>query len=342
MSGISKFSLFKRSNGFYYILFELDGRRRWKTTNATLKTDALRALANFQNLLKEKPKAVTLASFCQDFLTHSRSTLAARTVIIHRQSLERLLSLVGNCSLASLSPKHLDNYVTQRVSSGISPVTVNIEIRAIKAAFNTAVRWKILEGNPFAAMKQLRVPERQPAFFTKSDFEKLMALLSEGWLRELVVFSVATGMRQNEVLNLTWRDVDLERKLIHIQSSATFNTKQGKRRTIPMSDGIYSLLAGKAGRTTQEYVFIRHGRRIGDSFLTHSFKRKLRQAKLDEALHWHSLRHTHASWLVQDGVSLYEVQRLLGHSSSRVTEVYSHLQPEQLHNTVNRLQIALI
>jgi site-specific recombinase XerD len=58
-------------------------------------------------------------------------------------------------------------------------------------------------------------------------------------------------------------------------------------------------------------------------------------------LHFHSLRHTFATWLVQDGVSLYEVQKLLGHSNISVTEIYSHLQPEQLHGTVNRLQIAL-
>jgi site-specific recombinase XerD len=68
----------------------------------------------------------------------------------------------------------------------------------------------------------------------------------------------------------------------------------------------------------------------------------VKEAKLENhRLHLHSLRHTFASWLVQDGVSLYEVQKLLGHSSIAVTEIYSHLQPEQLHETVNRLKVSL-
>ena len=69
------------------------------------------------------------------------------------------------------------------------------------------------------------------------------------------------------------------------------------------------------------------------------FKKYAKKAALSEQVHFHSLRHTFASWLVQDGVSLYAVQKRLGHSSISVTQVYSHLQPEQLHETVNRLKI---
>jgi site-specific recombinase XerD len=79
-----------------------------------------------------------------------------------------------------------------------------------------------------------------------------------------------------------------------------------------------------------------------DRWVSHKFKYYVYEARFsDDRLHFHSLRHTFASWLVQDGVSLYEVQKLLGHSSIAVTQVYSHLQPEQLHATVNRLKVGL-
>ncbi len=74
-------------------------------------------------------------------------------------------------------------------------------------------------------------------------------------------------------------------------------------------------------------------------WVQHLFKRYVRDLKLPERLHFHSLRHTFASWLVQDGATLYEVQKLLGHSSAKVTEVYSHLQPEELHSTVERIRL---
>jgi site-specific recombinase XerD len=96
-----------------------------------------------------------------------------------------------------------------------------------------------------------------------------------------------------------------------------------------------------AQRESSDLVFARRGFQIGESFVSHRFKEYVRMAGLDERLHWHSLRHTFASWLVQDGVSLYAVQKLLGHSSVTVTEIYSHLQPEKLHDTVNRIQVSL-
>ncbi len=62
---------------------------------------------------------------------------------------------------------------------------------------------------------------------------------------------------------------------------------------------------------------------------------------MSEKLHFHSLRHTFATWLVQEGVSIYEVQQLLGHSSISVTQVYSHLAASELHGAVNKIQVVL-
>jgi len=65
-----------------------------------------------------------------------------------------------------------------------------------------------------------------------------------------------------------------------------------------------------------------------------SFKRYIRQAGLNNDLKFHSLRHTYASYLVQGGVSLYVVQKLLGHSDIKTTEIYAHLSPESLQEAV--------
>ena len=93
-------------------------------------------------------------------------------------------------------------------------------------------------------------------------------------------------------------------------------------------------------QSTGEYVFSLNDTRILESRVTHKLKDYIRLAQLNHKLHFHSLRHTFASWLVQDGVSLYEVQKLLGHSNIAVTQVYSHLQPETLHSTVNRISFS--
>jgi site-specific recombinase XerD len=78
--------------------------------------------------------------------------------------------------------------------------------------------------------------------------------------------------------------------------------------------------------STRDYVLTLSGKKLLESWVSHKFKYWVYEAKLpNDKLHFHSLRHTFASWLVQDGVSLYEVQKLLGHSNIAVTQAYSHL-----------------
>ena len=107
-----------------------------------------------------------------------------------------------------------------------------------------------------------------------------------------------------------------------------------------MNDVVFAILNTKANRFS-DYVFMPRGHKINDDHATKKLKAYVTANGLNGKLHFHSLRHTFASWLVQDGVSLYEVQKLLGHSNIAVTQVYSHLQPEGLHNTVNRISIQL-
>ena len=273
-------------------------------------------------------------------MAYARTAFSTRTVDLYTRALTHLQTLAGDVALSSLPAQRVDLYKGRRLAS-ISPVSVNMELRALKAAFSTAARWKLIEASPFLNLQAVSVPEVPPSYLTKADFQKLTTVISEGWLHDLVVFAVSTGVRQVEMLNLRWQDVDLERRLITIQSSQTFRTKAGKWRVLPMNDVVAALLHRRAERAAAGFVFTRRGRPIGKSYLQHRFKRFVREAGLDDRLHWHSLRHTHATWLVQAGATLYEVQRLLGHSSPRVTEIYSHLLPEHLHRTVNRIKLPL-
>jgi len=335
-----KFYLYKRSNGFYYIGYFDNGRLRWKSTNRRLKSEALKVLSGFRELFMSKPEPMTLSKFSDDYLRYASASYAKSTVHIASAALKRLKSVAGDCALTSITPQHLDRYKAKRLVE-VSPVSVNVELRALRAIMNVALRWKLLQSNPFAGMQLVRTPERTPSYLSKDDFQKLVSLVKDHWLREVIVFAVLTGMRRAEIVNLRWDDVDLTRRLIYVQSDASFKTKQGKRRVIPIGDVAYHLLSSKLGKTAGEYVFLHRGRRIAESWLSHKFKHCVRSAGLPDRLHFHSLRHTFASWLVQDGVSLYEVQKLLGHSSISVTQVYSHLQPEQLHETVNRLKVSM-
>jgi integrase len=296
---------------------------------------------------------VSLRQFIGEFTTYGEANYSRKTMSMYKSILELFAAIVKDIPLHELTSKHVDKYKSARLSTykgkddgqtreKIRPVSVNVELRMLKSALNTARRWKLLDSDPFEGVTLAEVPERDPAFFTRSDFETLLHSIKHKWLKETVLFAVLTGLRRGEIVNLKWTDVDLQRRTIQIQSNLTFRTKQGRRRIVPLSETAMYLLQAKHGRDATEYVFIHNGKQVDDEWLSQAFKKAVNKARLDKpGLHFHSLRHTFASWLVQDGCSLYEVQHLLGHSSSKVTEVYAHLQPSEMHSTVNRIEVPL-
>jgi integrase len=334
--------LSKSRGGYYYIWYKDErGKRRKVSTHCRLKTDALEALTNFKSLTAAKGSSMMLSRFVEEFLRYAEATYSPATVDLYRRTLGYFQAHASDRLLNSITPKHIDDFKAWR-SGAVKAVSVNIEVRTIKAALNTAKRWKLLSINPCDQVTQLPIPETTPTFFSLSDFQVLISTIEEPWLREIVLFAVLTGMRRGEILNLRWEHVDLRNKLVHVQSVGDFKTKKGKRRTIPLHESAVYILNARQGRNTSPFVFTLNGQRILEDWLTHLFKRYVRHAKLaDDRLHFHSLRHTFATWLVQSGASLYEVQRLLGHSNPRTTEVYSHLASSELHKTVERLDVHL-
>lgn len=335
--------LSKSSSGIYYLYYrDGQGKRQKITTHSRLKADANRFLQLFKIETRKQAAPVLLNQFINDFLAFAETNFSKGTKEIYERTLNRFQMSVGNISLTSITPQHWDTFKTSRLSEGIAPVTVNIGLRTLKAAFFTATRWKLISVNPFSKQTLCPVSEHVPVFFTKDDFQSLIRALPENWLRETIIFGALTGLRRGELVNLQWSDVDLERRIITIQSSPTFKTKSGKMRIIPLNDTAMYLLRQKNTAENSQYVFAKDGQQIKGPRLTRLFKQSIRTNCIsNDRLHFHSLRHTFASWLVQDGVSLYEVQKLLGHSNIAVTQIYSHLQPEQLHNTVNKIKIAL-
>jgi len=334
-----KFSFHKRSNGVYYVLYYQNGRQRWKSTGATSRSEALRTLANFKQLFEERLKSVSFEQFTHQFL--SASDPASRTIERYDSIFKSFLPFLRGAYVNEVTAETIDSYKAKRLKE-VSPVSVNVELRMLKAAFSTAKRWRMTAQNPFVDISLARIPEQVPLCLKPEDFQKIIACIREGWFRDVVLFAVLTGMRRGEILNLRWSDVDFGSKTVNIRSSATWNTKHGKRRVVPLSETAVLLLSSRVGKSPSEYVFTMEDQKISESTVSHAFKRYVKAAKLDnQKLQFHSLRHTFATWLVQDGVSIYEVQKLLGHSSVKVTEVYSHLAASELHSAVNRISLPL-
>jgi integrase len=180
-----------------------------------------------------------------------------------------------------------------------------------------------------------------PTFFSVEEFRQLLSVMRDGNFRDLCVLAIYTGMRMGELCVLGWSDIDLARKTILVQNKDGFTTNNSRNRVVPLSDVAVQILQKRASWAEGSLVFSRKGHKLTKNYVSKIFKYYVRKAKLNDRLHFHSLRHSAGSLMVQAGVPIYAVQRILGHASAATTQTYYHLQTENLHSEVNKIPISL-
>lgn len=278
-----------------------------------------------------------LSDLIREVLGYVKATLEPGTFSIYSTTLAHFRRSAGNPPLRALTPRTVDKYKIERLAV-VAPSTVNIELRTLKAAFRMGVRWQMLRRSPFDGVSLARVPETEPAYFSREDFQRLLETIREPWLRDVVLFAAVTGMRQGEILSLRWEQVDLHARVARLSSTATFRTKTGKRRTVPLGETAMQVLLRKRPGSDPGVVFTLRGRPLRRRWVTTKLRRYVRQLGMDRRLNFHSLRSSFASWLALDGVSIYQISKLLGHSDVKLTQhYYAHLEPGELHDVVDKI-----
>ncbi len=204
----------------------------------------------------------------------------------------------------------------------------------MKHAFSLAVReWEWTRDNPVKKISMEKENNGRDRWLTEDEEKRLLEEASE-WLREIIAFALNTGMRLGEILSLTWKAVDLNRR-----TATIFKSKNGERRTIPLNEMASEVLKGRAkvrSRKT-DLVFFNENHAVYDySNPEKAFRSALDKAKIQD-FRFHDLRHCFATKLVQRGVDLYKVQLLLGHQTPLMTQRYPHHYPESLREGVEAL-----
>jgi integrase len=141
-----------------------------------------------------------------------------------------------------------------------------------------------------------------------------------------------------ELLKLSWDQIDFSLKKLTLWNQDHI-TKSKKIRVVPLNKKALEILTKRQEVSKNCRVFTYNKNEINPDYLQHKFKDYLLKAKLNSKLHFHSLRHSFASWLVQGNVSIYLVSKLLGHSSVKTTERYAHLNSEHLENSLELINI---
>ena len=127
----------------------------------------------------------------------------------------------------------------------------------------------------------------------------------------------------------------MDLRTIRIRNKDGFTTKSKKERVIPMNHVVFDILSKIERKCT--YVFSKSQFRFKPDYVSKQFKKCIKATNLNQKIHFHSLRHSFASNLVQKGADIYVVQKLLGHSSISTTQIYSHLNQNNLERAIKLL-----
>jgi integrase len=188
--------------------------------------------------------------------------------------------------------------------------------------------------NRAPAIRMLKEENKRIRWITKEDANKLLHRLPSH-LSDLAAFSLVTGLRKANVLELEWSQIDIFRKhaLIYADQSKT-----GKPIAVPLNNWALKILKSQFGKH-DKYVFTYKGKKINQCN-TKAWRRALVDCGI-ENFRWHDLRHTWASWHVQSGTSLQELQQLGGWSSFEMVLRYAHLSSDHLQEAADRINVTI-
>ena len=340
--------LYKRS-GIYQVTFQSSGgcqtRRSLKTRDkgiAKQRAAKLELDIHEATLFGKEPAR----SFKKLMVAYLEAKTRNRGFARLQYAAKPLLNYFGDSDLSKIKESHVENYIAWR-SKSVSDGTVRREVGMLSAAFNHAIRkhhWRI--ENPCTKAEQPKEPKGRVRFLTYEEAKTLLQVaavpvdqngrcLSNQYkspvLRDFIELALNTGCRKGELLNLKWENIDFSTRLLHLEQ-----TKSGEWQTVPINEDARQVLVRRI-RLRDEicpdtpWVFFHRvptvntkaGDRVKD--VKKSFNTACRRLGI-ENFHIHDLRHTFASWLVMEGVPLFEVSKLLRHASIQMTEQFTHLK----------------
>jgi integrase len=238
--------------------------------------------------------------------------------------------------IKDLNKGMMDGYVTERLKDEsparkgelIRPATVNKERMAINTALNKAVAHSMLDVNPLAGkMKKLNEDNIRERVLNGEEFEHLLACLSSP-LREMTLVAFYLGMRQGEILKLTWDKVDLERNFIRLAGT---DTKNGSKRCIPIHPRVREMLINLPRGLHTNRVLLSKGKPVNNFAGNYKLQwdRAVKEVELGDFT-FHDLRHCAINNLRLTGNDHFTIMAISGHRTTSVFRRYNVVTEEEL------------
>ncbi len=247
---------------------------------------------------------------------------------------DHLIAAFGEMMVSEIGPNSISAYKIMRRKEGAAPKTINNELILMGHAFSLAMKeWEWVRDNPVRKVSKEKVDNQIERWLTPEEEGNLISF-SPLWLEQIIAFAINTGLRQSEILDLKWWQVDPERRTV-----AILKQKNKGRDTLPLNARAMAILKERyqVRESRTDHVFYNGNvSRINARNLLRAFYSATKKAGLKD-LRFHDLRHTFATRLVQSGVDIYTVQKLGRWKTISMVMRYAHHYPESLRAGVEVL-----
>jgi integrase len=323
----------------WYIDYSFNGERiRYAVgTKFDAEKEMLRVSYEMEHSLHQPRRIMIFDNLLEQYLawakTHKKTDTYKRDITNSRI----LLSFFQGKKLNNVTHALAEKYQSQRMDGlllapsksrrkKLSPGTVNREIVMLKHMFKKAVEWGYLIASPIRNVKTLKEPPGRVRYVKPAEWQRLLSASSPD-LRNIIIFARHTGLRRSEIFNLEWSDIDWDNNRVTIRER-----KNNTNMIIPVKEVVFKMLKRLYASRTSTYVFpgLEGKRRYT---LRTAFVAACRRAGI-ENLHFHDLRHTFGTDLVNNGADIKTIQSLMGHKSMVSTLRYVHPTEKHLRKII--------
>jgi integrase len=362
----------ERGDGHWYAVIDIRDpvtgkrRRKWHSLpdckgKRQAETACSRLVTEMQRGTYLEPGRCTVALFLARWIDYQQNHVTPRTIEYYYENIKNLLPLIGNVTLAKLSPAVVAQVYTNALKRH-SPVGVLMVHRVLSAALRQAVKWQLLSANPCDAVTAPRVERRQTRVLDADGAAVLIEAARPRAMFMPILLGVMCGLRRGELAALTWHHVDLDAARLQIIVSAEQTSrgvrikppKSGRSRVVAMPALVVEEL--RRHRLKQAEELLRLGVRQSDDTyvclqpnykpwapwnLSSTFAKFIKTTGLPR-IRLHDLRHSHATHLLVANVHPKIVQERLGHANIGITmNLYSHVMPGMQDEAASRVDAVL-
>jgi integrase len=277
----------------------------------------------------EPEKVLTLTEFMeQHYLPFAK--LRKRTWAKDEELFRlRLKGAFGHLPLDGISRQQIQTFHSRLKEEGLAAASCNHYLKLLKRMLNLAVEWELLEKNPASRIPLFFEDNKVEHYMDDEQLQRLLQVLRSNSHRSvclIALFLLSTGARLNEALRATWGQIDRQNSLWRIPAS---HSKSKRVRSVPLNDSALHVLDQLETEGSYDNLFI--NRKTKKPYVNvHKVWDQIRKEAGLPHLRLHDLRHQYASFLVNAGRTMYEVQQILGHSDPSVTQRYAHLSTRAL------------